>query len=103
MVYLNADYITSPLVKGFLAHEFTHLISFNQKDKIRGVTEEIWLNEMRSELAPRILGYDDDFDNSNLKKRLRSFLQKTQDPLTEWKNESPDYGVINLFMQYLTD
>lgn len=103
MVYLNADYITSPLAKGFLAHEFTHLISFNQKDKIRGISEEIWLNEMRSESAPRILGYDDDYENSNLKKRLKSFLQKPQDPLTEWKNESPDYGVINLFMQYLLD
>ncbi|MFH0943337.1 MAG: peptidoglycan-binding domain-containing protein [Candidatus Beckwithbacteria bacterium] len=103
MVYLNANYITSPLAKVFLAHEFTHLIGFNQKDKIRGITEEIWLNEMRSESAPRILGYDDDYENSNLAKRLRSFLQKPQDSLTEWKNESPDYGVINLFMQYLVD
>ena len=67
MVYLNADYIASPLAKGFLAHEFTHLITFNQKEKIKGVQEEIWLNEMRSESAPRILGYDDDFDNSHLK------------------------------------
>ena len=64
MVYLNADYIASPLAKGFLAHEFTHLITFNQKEKIKGVQEEIWLNEMRSESAPRILGYDDDFDKA---------------------------------------
>jgi len=103
MVYLNANYITSPLVKVFLAHEFTHLISFNQKDKIQGITEEIWLNEMRSESAPRILGYDDDYDNSNLSRRIKSFLQKPQDPLTEWKNETLDYGTINLFMQYLID
>jgi len=103
MVYLNADYITSPLAKGFLAHEFTHLITFNQKDRVKGVQEEIWLNEMRSEAAPRILGYDDNFDSSNLQRRLRSFLQKPQDPLTEWKNEAPDYGVLNIFMQYLID
>ncbi|MEK9135241.1 MAG: hypothetical protein AAB451_03000 [Patescibacteria group bacterium] len=103
MVYLNASYVTSPLVKGFLAHEFTHLINFYQKDKIQGISEEIWLNEMRSELAPRILGYDDDYENSNLKRRLKSFLQKPQDSLTEWKNEASDYGVLNLFMQYMVD
>lgn len=80
-----------------------HLISFNQKDKIQGLAEEIWLNEIRSESAPLILGYDGDFENSNLKRRLRAFIQKPQDPLTEWKNESSDYGIINLFMQYLVD
>ncbi len=56
MVYLNSDYIVSPLEKSFLAHEFIHLITFNQKDKNKIVQEEIWLNEARSEMASRILG-----------------------------------------------
>ena len=33
MLYLNTDYITDPLEKSFLAHEFLHLITFNQKNR----------------------------------------------------------------------
>ena len=103
MVYLNASHIDSPLAKSFLAHEFTHLITFNQKEKIQGVTEEIWLNEARSEYTPTLLGYDDEFEGSNLQNREKIFLEKPQDSLTEWKNEKTDYGVLNLFTQYLVD
>jgi len=103
MVYLNASHIDSPLAKSFLAHEFTHLITFNQKEKIQGVTEEIWLNEARSEYTPTLLGYDDEFEGSNLQNRVKIFLGKPHDSLTEWKNEKTDYGVLNLFTQYLVD
>jgi len=103
MVYLNASHIDSPLAKSFLAHEFTHLITFNQKEKIQGVTEEIWLNEARAEYSPTLLGYDDEFEGSNLQNRVKIFLGKPHDSLTEWKNEKTDYGVLNLFTQYLVD
>jgi len=103
MVYLNASHINSPLAKSFLAHEFTHLITFNQKEKIQGVTEEIWLNEARAEYSPTLLGYDDEFEGSNLQNRVKIFLGKPHDSLTEWKNEKTDYGVLNLFTQYLVD
>ncbi len=33
MVYLSSDYIFSPILKSFLAHEFMHLINFEQKNK----------------------------------------------------------------------
>lgn len=103
MVYLNSEYITNSLNKAFLAHEFTHLITFNQKDKTYGVAEETWLNEARAEYAPTLLDYDDEYQGSNLQKRVRNFLQNTQDSLTEWKNEIADYGALNLFTQYLVD
>lgn len=103
MVYLNADYLASPLIKGYLAHEFVHLITFNQKERIQGAEEEIWLNEARAEAAITFLGYDEEYKGSNLQKRVKAFLQKISDPLTEWKNENSDYGVINLFTQYLVD
>jgi hypothetical protein len=35
MVYLNANYLKSPIIKSYLAHEFTHLITFNQKESPR--------------------------------------------------------------------
>ena len=103
MIYLNADYVTNPLNKSFLAHEFVHLITFNKKEKIQGVTEEIWLNEARADYAPTLCGYDSEYQGSNLERRVREFLKSPSDSLTEWRNSSADYGALNLFTQYLVD
>jgi len=103
MIYLNSKYLTTKRAKSFLAHEFVHLITFNQKEKIRNVSEETWLNEARAEYAPTLLGYDKDYIGSNLQSRVNNFLEKPYDSLTEWRNKSADYGVINLFIQYLVD
>ena len=103
MLYLNANNITDPLGKSFLAHEFTHLITFNQKDRIYGVSEDVWLNEMRAEYAPTLVGYNKAYQNSYLQKRIRDFLDNSRDSLTEWQNKISDYGVINLFSHYLVD
>lgn len=103
MIYLNADYITSPLAKSFLAHEFTHLITFNQKEKKYGVEEEIWLNEARAEYAPTLLNYDSEYEGSNLQRKVRVFLENPSDSITEWQNKPADYGALNLFIQYLVE
>ena len=103
MVYLNSQYVDTEKAKSFLAHEFLHLITFNQKEKRYGVMEEVWLNEARSEYAPTFLGYDDQYQGSNLQSRVRAFLNQPSDSLTEWRGEPADYGVVNLFVQYLVD
>lgn len=103
MVYLNSEYINTAYLKSFLAHEFTHLITFNQKDKTRGLSEDIWLNESRAEYAPTLCGYDLIYEGSNLQRRVKNFLGNPGDPLAEWQNISSDYGAINLFTQYLVD
>lgn len=103
MIYLNSEYITYSQIKSFLAHEFVHLITFNQKEVKQGVTEETWLNEARADYAPTLLGYDSPYIGSNIQTRVRDFLQAPSDSLTEWKNEKADYGVLNLFTQYLVD
>lgn len=103
MIYLNAIHLKSPLAKSFLAHELQHLISFNQKEKAFNLSEDIWLNEARSEYVPTLLGYDEIYEGSNLQRRVRNFLDKPYDSLTEWRNLPYDYGVINLFIQYLVD
>jgi hypothetical protein len=103
MFYLNSRYIDKPEAKSFLAHEFVHLITVNQKDLLRGVTEETWLNEARAEYAVTLLGYDEDYKGSNLERRVEDFLEEPSDSLTEWFNEVEDYGVVNLFIQYLVD
>jgi len=105
MVYLNTSYLGTSRIKSFLAHEFTHLIIFNQKVKVfKTDQEEVWLNEAIADYSPTLLGYDDEFtQDSNLYNRVREFLNSPSDSLTEWKNLSQDYGVVNLFTQYLVD
>lgn len=103
IVYLNSQHIDKPEAKSFLAHEFTHLITINQKDLLRNVSEEVWLNEARAEYASTLLGYDDVYQGSNLEKRVKDFLLKPSDSLTEWLNKKEDYAAVNLFVQYLVD
>ncbi|MBU1102251.1 hypothetical protein KJ853_01160 [Patescibacteria group bacterium] len=100
MLYLNGIYLNSVRTKSFLAHEFQHLITFYQKDKLKNLAEDVWLNEARSEYAPTVCGYDDDYSGSNLERRVNEFLRNPSDSLTEWRNESEDYGPVSLFMQY---
>jgi len=103
MIYLNSKYITSNLAKSFLAHEFVHLITFNQKENAYNVVEDVWLNEARAEYASTLAGYDDVFEGSNLEKRVDLFYNNPSDPLLDWRNSKDDYGVVNLFIHYLVD
>ncbi len=103
MLYLNANYLDKEIIKSFIAHEFTHLITFNQKNRLRQVEEEVWLNEARAEIAISLLGYDDLYQESNLQQRVKQFINSPSDSLTEWQNQRADYGVVNVFSQYLID
>jgi|TARA_Y100000031_G_scaffold152074_1_gene194486 hypothetical protein len=101
MIYLNVLAVFHQNNKAFLAHEFQHLISFYQKTILYGLEEDIWLNEARSEYAPTVAGYNDNYTDSYLAERVDSFLDNPNDPLGEWKNEVPDYGSVNSFIHYL--
>lgn len=106
MIYLNISFIgQNKKISAFLAHEFQHLITFNEKDLIRGVKDDIWLNELRSEYAVSLLGYnyDNSGDTSNLERRANSFMQEPSDSLTEWKNQVADYAQVGLFGEYLAE
>lgn len=103
MIYLNGAYVDNSRNASFIAHEFQHLITFYQKQKLHNIEEDIWLNEARSEYSSTLLGYDNIYSGSNLERRVKTFLSRPSDSLTEWRNELGDYGVVNLFMQYLVD
>jgi len=103
MIYLNSNYIDSLYNKSFLAHEFVHLITFNQKDNTYNISEEIWLNEARAEYASTLVGYDDEYEGSYLENRVKIFSEHPLNPLIEWQNKKEDYGILNLFTQYLVD
>jgi hypothetical protein len=38
-----------------------------------------------------------------LENRVKTFLSDSGNSLTDWRNEAGDYGVVNLFTQYLVD
>jgi peptidoglycan hydrolase-like protein with peptidoglycan-binding domain len=103
MLYLPTLQINSNQLKMFLAHEFVHLISFNQKNKIFNVDDETWLNEGRAEYVATLLGYDNVYIGSNLQRRVNAFLEKPTDSLVEWNDTKYDYAVVNVFLHYLVD
>jgi hypothetical protein len=104
MIYLNVSYLQDHRLKGYLAHELQHLITYNQKERIQEKEEDVWLNELRSEYIATYLGYDkENYQASNLKRRVDKFLQYPSDSLTEWQSRIYDYPSINLFAQYLAD
>lgn len=103
MVYLSLDGIEGNFAKSFLAHEFVHLITFNQKEKKFGVSEDTWLNEVRAEYATSFLGYNNPYEGSYLQQRVKEFLDSPSDSLTEWKGQKSDYGVAAMFVHYLVD
>ena len=100
MFYFNALSIFDTKAKSILAHEFQHLISFHQKTVLYGIEEEVWLNEARSEYAPTVCGYNDNYQGSYLAGRVDTFLDEPSDPLGEWKNNLADYGTVGLFFHY---
>jgi len=103
MLYMSVLNIDNPNAKIILGHEFMHLIIFNQKNKIFGVEEDIWLNEAMADYSPAILGYDDEYEGSNLQQRVKDFIENPSDSITDWNSTKYDYASIDLFTQYLVD
>lgn len=103
MLYVSVSNIDKPNLKIVLGHEFVHLITFNQKNKIFGVEEDTWLNEARADYSSTILGYDDNYNGSNLQQRVKDFIDNPSDSITDWNNTKYDYASIDLFAHYLVE
>ncbi len=103
--FVSVDAVNNNLqnAKMFLSHEFQHLISFNQKDILRQISEDIWLNELRSEYSISLVGYNEPYSDSGLARREDLFLNQPSDSLTEWPNVSLDYAQVALFGEYLVE
>lgn len=103
MVYINTEAFNYSYPESYIAHEFMHLITFNQKNRKINKDEEVWLNELRAEYIPTLLGFDKEYTGSNLQKRIRNFIDSPNDSLTEWQGKISDYGVISMFGQYIVE
>jgi hypothetical protein len=103
MVYLSIDLLSSPMAKVVLAHELVHLITFNQKNKTFNFEEEVWLNEARADYSSNVLGYDGQYEGSNLQSRVKDFVKDPSDSVVEWRGTKYDYASLSLFTNYLVD
>jgi len=103
MIYFNTRFVDAPLAKAYLAHEFTHLITFNQKDRLRNIADDVWLNEARADYSSTVLGYDNPYAGSNFEQRVRSFSADSSKSLVVWANKPANYGAAHLFLQYIVD
>lgn len=80
-----------------LAHEFQHLINWNQKTNLRGVFEETWLDEAMSEIAPVFCSYGPDYE------RVISYQYQPWDSLVDWWSTTSDYSTVYMWAQYMKD
>lgn len=101
MIYLNSDIIFSDHVKSYLAHEFVHLIEYNQKNRLLGTSEEAWLSEALADYAPTALGYNNIFFGSFLEKRVNDFLSSPTDSLIDFSYQPRDFASVSLFIHFL--
>ena len=97
MFLMNSDTVElwENYIYGVLAHEFQHMIHWNQDSN-----EESWVNEGFSELATLLNGYDPGgFDTL--------YLTDTDLQLNDWPGDSaltsPHYGASFLFFTYFLD
>lgn len=93
---------------GTLAHEFTHLVVFNQKVIAPGRTtpEETWLDEALAMLAMDLCGWGLRNGNDEIARDIASFQEKPdQYSLTDWFRNPRgfSYGLSYLFARYLYD
>ena len=103
MIYLDSDVFISAdslsLAPYYLAHEFIHLISFNQKDYNKKEAEnDIWLSEARAEYVATLLGYA-----NILEERKKQFSRNSGVSLTNWQENSNQYAGVNILAHYLVD
>ncbi|MBE0568984.1 MAG: Ig-like domain-containing protein, partial [Deltaproteobacteria bacterium] len=78
-----------------LAHEFQHMVHWEQK----GYSDDTWLDEAMSEIAPYYAGYGANYS------RVYTFESGTNrsDSLTAWGGELKDYAVAYMWSQYMVD
>ncbi len=99
MFFMNANpalHLSLSGLYGTLAHEFQHMIHWEQKTNLRGFDDDIWLNEAMSEVAPTYL-YGPNYG------RVFIYEQAPSDSLTIWNDTVYDYGIAYMWSQYFKD
>jgi len=96
---LGIDFTLKNILPGVLAHEYQHMISFNQHVFVQGGgTEKAWLNEACSHLAEDLTGY-----GSENYSRMKIFLDQadTTSLIPAGSPTLAERGMSYLFLRYL--
>jgi hypothetical protein len=82
-----------------LAHEFQHMVHWEQKTNRLGLNDDTWLDEAMSEIAPYYAGYGPSYS------RVATFESgnNKSDSLTVWGSDLKDYAVAYMWAQYIRD
>jgi hypothetical protein len=80
-----------------LAHEFQHMINWQQKTNLLNVHEETWLDESMSEIAPVVCGYGPDYEE------VYGYELLPWDSLVGWNDTLNDYNTVYMWAQYMKD
>ncbi len=103
-IFLNLNNLRDlEQIKIYLAHELQHLLSAYFKDKKFNTKDAIWLNELRSEYIPYLLGYFNKKSDNLLMQRVKEFLNNPFESFYPWKNAQNNYGQVAMFGFYLLD
>jgi hypothetical protein len=101
MLYLSDRAVVHPYARSHIAHEFVHLVEWNQKTNLRGAVQERWLSEAMADYAPTLLGHNDTFEGSYLQKRVRDFTRFPSSSLEFWRNKEINISTASMFMHYM--
>lgn len=102
MLYMNVLYSDQYVIREFMAHELVHLIHYNQKTRLNGVREQVWLSELLAEMGPRAAElHTTKYADTNFQDRVEEFLKDPNNSLTEWESDNADYSVVAMFGHYL--
>lgn len=102
MFYMNINPVlvsgpvTSTEFYTTLAHEFQHMIHWEQKTNLKNLDDDTWLDEAMSEAAPTYM-----YGPSCA--RLYDYEQDPSNSLTDWQGTVADYGIVYMWSQYYKD
>ena len=95
-ILINSGHVTATDFYTILAHEFQHMIHWEQKSHQLGRDDDTWLDEAMSEAAPTYI-YGPSCE------RLDDYEQDPSNSLTDWQGTVADYGIAYMWSQYFKE
>jgi hypothetical protein len=86
-----------------LAHEFQHMIHWEQKTNLQGLNDDTWLDEGMSTVARTYCGLGTDTDDTYNVSLLSTYKDDPSHSLTQWDSTVDSYAVSYMWSQYFKD
>jgi hypothetical protein len=86
-----------------LAHEFQHMIHWEQKTNLQNLNDETWLDEGMSTVARTYCGLGTDTDDTTSVSLLTIYEGSPYYSLTNWQGYVENYAVAYMWSQYFKD